>query len=330
MKTVRLDKSSFESAKVSVKLGELFTPSQLSMLKEKSFEDCLTFLEEHGFRSEVDSSYLSYEGFYLVEVILNKHLSKLYSDIIGSSSKKNKDFFELYYLKYQIHNVMALVRCKKSGEKELSAFLIGDSRRKEKYLKAFSMPIEDALTYLSKKLGFDSQQVLSFYEKGIFSLENYLYKEYFTRLISSTISFNGRDEYLFLNYIRSYIDIVNLRVFAKLQLEKDLPVTFKDFFIKGGTLSFSDFDSVSELELSESLSKLSKKIGRSITSPLEIDSLLSTLKKETLQSFEKVRFGSPFYVLKYFLRLEKEISYLRTVLKAKYLKLSDEQLAELF
>ena len=39
-----------------------------------------------------------------------------------------------------------------------------------------------------------------------------------------------------------------------------------------------------------------------------------------------VQFGSPFFSLKYLFEVEKEINKLRTILKAKYLKLPENEI----
>ena len=60
-----------------------------------------------------------------------------------------------------------------------------------------------------------------------------------------------------------------------------------------------------------------------------LDSLFNDHKEEGLELFRTITFGSPFYVLKFFFDLEKQIRTLRYLLKAKYMKLSDEELTSL-
>ena len=42
---------------------------------------------------------------------------------------------------------MALIRCKLSNDLEFESYLIGDERKKEKFIKAFEMPNLDYVCY---------------------------------------------------------------------------------------------------------------------------------------------------------------------------------------
>jgi vacuolar-type H+-ATPase subunit C/Vma6 len=325
-KTINLKRSAYESAKISVKRGALYSTDILENLKQLEFEEILKFMEENGFKEPIDTSYLAYEGFYLIEVVLNKYLSQMYGDVMSSASKSNKEFLEHYYLKYQIHNLMTVVRCNLAKEKDISPYLIGDNRRQEKYIKAFEMPLEDGVVYLSKKLKFDEVGVIEALSKGLFELENYLYAQYYENLFKGTLKYNNRDEKKFNSFIRTYVDILNSRAYLKLKVDGIEQISFTDIYVEGGTESlefYTDLDSKDEQMI---LEVFAQKFQKDVHSFATLDSLFNSHKGEGVIMFKQVAFGSPFYVLKFFFELEKQINTLRYLLKAKYMKLSDEEI----
>ncbi|MEC8340011.1 MAG: V-type ATPase subunit [Nanoarchaeota archaeon] len=328
-KSVTLKRSPYESAKIAVKRGSLYSEEELDSLKKLEFEEILKYMEEHGFKEPIDTSYLAYEGFYLIEVVLNKYLSLMYGDVMVSSSSQNREFLESYYLKYQIHNLMALVRCRISNEKDITPYLIGDNRRQEKYVKAFEMPLEDAIVYISKKLKFNETEVLGAYSKGLFDLENYLYAQYYKQIFSFDISYNNSDEHKFRQFIQSYIDILNARAFLKLKVDGIEKISFDDIFVSGGKISRDTFTSFESITNEEVLEKFSELFSMKITSFSTLDRAFNNHKQAGSKMFKQIKFGSPFYVLKFFFELENQITSLRYLLKAKYMKLTDDEIESL-
>lgn len=318
-----LKKGVYESAKIAAKKAELISKEDLSTLSSLSYEEILKYLEEHGFKEVIDKSYLSYEGFYLIEKILNDYLSALYTKFLKATSKNNRQFLERYYLKYQIHNLMATIRCMESSQEELEPYLIGDSRRKEKYLKAFDMSKNECLKYLAKKLKLDSQEVLNYYDKGLFELENYLYGQYYSQLLSYLPVYKSNEDKKFSSFVKAYIDLLNGRTFFL--LENEPSVSFKELFILGGSISFEDYTSNNQSKL---YGLLSQQTSVKIKKPVDIDKAISELKREASSNFTSVSFGSPYEILGFFFTLEQSIGDIRKLLKAKYMKLTQEELNE--
>ncbi len=335
MKIITLTKNSFESAKISTKKSKLIGNKKISELSTFSFDEIIKYLEEHDFKQAVDTSYLQFEGFYLIERILNIHTSRIYTEVFSASSKQNKILLENYYLKYQIHNLISMIRCRLSNEKDFEVYLIGDDRKKEKFLKAFEMPnIEDAISYISKKLKFDSLKVLENFKLGIFNLENYLYKEYYEKLNSFKFKYNNLDEKRFFNFIKTYIDLVNSRTYLRLRLEENSTLKFEEVFIIGGKLTLNSFlkmDSNKFEEVEIILNEKFKELDSSNTKNniISFDKKINNHKSQANDAFKIANFGSPFYSLRYLFNVEKEMSKLRILLKAKYLKLSDEEISKL-
>lgn len=334
VKFLKFSKHSFESGKLGVKKSQLFSLEKLHELENLSFDELLKFLEEHGFREEIDTSYLSYQGFYLIEKILNDHLSKEYGDVFSISSTHLKSFLSSFYFKYQIHNFMVVVRCFDSGEKDISPYLIGNSFEKVKFLKAFEMPSkEDSFIYLAKKLSLDSTKVLEEYSKGIYYMENYLYSQYYSRLFSTKLRFNFLDEKKYLSSIKKTVDLLNVRTYLRLRIQELDSLNFSDFFVIGGKYTQSYFTSLDFLEFLEVISKLMEEFEVSSSCDaknclVEFDLLLSKQKKKFQSTLSSSSFGSPFYILKYFLDLEAQMNELRILLKSKYLGMEKKELHE--
>ncbi len=331
-KTIKLKKGSYESAKISVMKGSLYSDDVFNNLKKLSFDEILKFLEENGFRDSIDKSYIQFEGFSLIERVLNLHMSKVYKHVISSASKQNREFLESYYLKYQIHNIMVVLRCLISGEKDVTSYLIGDDRLKEKFVKASNMPkVEDALVYLVKKFSINPDSALEEYKKGIYNLENYLYKVYYSRLVSKKFSYNGIDEKKFFFFIRKYIDILNARTFLKLKVEKIEEIDFNDLYFEGGNLNLNFYEKLKDKSIGDVLEKFSNKFGdnfekcRDFSCIFVIDKLATLHKKQGNDLFKQIKFGSPFYTLKFLFLLELQMAKLRVLLKMKYMDLPSEE-----
>ncbi len=332
--SIILKRNTYESARVSVKKGKFLSKENFNKLSKLSFDEILKYLEENGFKEEIDNSYIQYEGFYLIEKILNTHTSKAYSQIFHFASKENKVLLETYYLKYQIHNLMVLVRSMKSNEKEIESYLIGDDRRKEKYIKAFQMPkIEDSIIYISKKLNLNSKKVLEKYENSIYDMENYLYKIYYEKLNSYNFIYNKKDEKNFFSYVKTYIDLINSRTFLKLKIE-NLQNQFENYYIEGGKLQvifFKKYENDSLKNIMANLDSIFSNLEKTDESHC-ISSLDKKINEHKLIASKKLKFvsfGSPFFILKYLFEMETQISKLRILLKAKWLNLSSEQIEDL-
>lgn len=333
-KLIKLKKDSYNCAKLAVASGKLYGTDKIKELLNLEFDEILRFLEEQGFRSSVDKAYLKYEGFYLVERILNDHLSKIYKTVFSGASKTNQKLLESYYLKYQVHNLLVVLRCKISQEKEFETYLIGNSSRKEKYIKAYAMPnVEDALVYLVKKLGFDHKIALEEYKNGLYNLENYLYKTYYSKLNELNFKFNGVDEKHFSTFIKNYIDLLNARTYLRLKIEDSKELKFENFYMFGGKLVLGDFTSIDSNSIEETLDFFNQTFGSvqglDSTSVASLDKRISLHKKDGEGLFSGVKFGSPFYALKFLFKVEKEMNNLRVLLKSKYLKLEKSEIERL-
>lgn len=332
---VNLKKGTYESAKISVKRGRLYTEDTFNSLSSMSFDEILKFMQENDYKHSIDTSYLNFDGFYLIERVLNVHTSRIYREVFSSASIATKELLETYYLKYQVHNFMAMIRCWQTKEDELEVYLIGDDRKKSKFLKAFEMPnIEDAIIYISKKLSFDFSVVLDSYKKGVFFLENYLYKNYYERLENLEFKYNGKDEIKFFNFIVRYVDLLNARTYMRIKIDENSNFKFKDLFILGGKYPLSFYENLNDDDIENCLIKFDKLYGNILVCSdnscvASLDRRINEHKAKTLEYFKSINFGSPFYILKYLFDVEREVSRLRILLKSKHLDLSESELSEM-
>ena len=331
---VRLKKDSFHSGKIAVKFSKLYGDRRLNYFEGLSFDELLKFLEENDFKNAVDTSYLQTNGFYLIERILNLHLSRVYKEIFLTANKSNRKLLESYYLKYQIHNLMVMIRCKIMNDLELEPFLIGDEKKKEKFIKAFKMPnIEDSIIYIIKKFGFNVKETLLSYSKGLYFLENYLYKEYYFRLFRSKFHFNNIDEKIFFNFIRKYVDLLNARTFLRLKIE-NIDIDFEDVYIQSGNFDIGFFLRKKELSVKELLKVFNKEFGdiedcEDNSCVANLDRRINMHKRESNKVLKFISFSSPYYPLKYLFELEQETAKLRVILKTKYLEINRKNVEEL-
>ena len=318
-----LRKDSYHSTRICANKQLILGDEIIAKLCEKSFDDILKYLQEHHYGESIDDSYTRYQGFYLIEKFLNQHASSVYKKVIRTARYDNKTFFELYYLKYQIHNLMVFVRSKISQEEDFKAYLIGDEDKKQDYIKANAMSLEDGARFLSQKLGLNHKIVLDKLSEDLFSLENYLYYCYYEQLSNTIIQYNNVDERRFYEYLRGYVDLLNARTFLRLAKEKTN--NFDELFLPGGDIKKEAFKKINlTSNYEETINKLVK-----ISEDEELDETINAHKRRSQEYFKKVRFGSPFYALQFLFLMEKEISQLRVLLKAKYSGLNNQEVKEL-
>lgn len=330
---IGLTKKSYHSSKIAVGKGSIYSDEKINSFVNMGFDEILKIMEEGKFKKAVDKSYSLYEGFYLVEKILNDYLSDIYSKVFLSASKDNRVLFEEYYLKYQIHNLMVLIRCKISNEEDITPYLIGDSRKKSKFVKAYEMTsTEDAIVYICKKLRIDEVLVLEKYKESIFELENYLYKVYYDRLSKFNFRFNHRDERSFVKFVRKYIDLINSRTFSKISRE-DSKIKFSEVFVVGGSLPLSFFENLDFKNKSSYQERMIQVLNfdsnEEFLSTGFYDKKISEHKKSASSVFNKSQFGSPFYAFRFLFDVEREVSKLRILLKAKTLGLTSDEVRDL-
>lgn len=326
---IKLKSSPFECAKVAVKRSFLYGDETINGFIDLSFDEILKYMEEHDFKVAINSSYLQYEGFYLVERILNVHLARVYKEIFKFASDNNKILLEAYYLKYQIQNLVSMIRCKIAGEKEIEGYLVGDESRKLQYVKAYDMPkLEDGIVYICKKLGLDYEKVLEIHKNGLFDLENYLFKIYYEKLRNYHFIYNGKDEFSFFKFNCKYIDLLNARTFMKLKFENIESIKFGDIFIRGGNLRAKFFKELEELDNDKCFDKFSAVLGK-IKTVADLDKMTNDHIAHSEVYLKKVRFGSPFYIFKYLFEAESETRKLRILLKGKHLGLEKKEIMEL-
>jgi vacuolar-type H+-ATPase subunit C/Vma6 len=109
---------------------------------------------------------------------------------------------------------------------------------------------------------------------------------------------------------------------------------FEQLYITGGSLKFNFFEKLYEKSINESLIEFNTIFGDIENCEDErcvatIDRRINVHKIKARDVFRTARFGSPFYALKYLFDVEREMSKLRILLKAKYLKMDDKEISEL-
>lgn len=149
------------------------------------------------------------------------------------------------------------------------------------------------------------------------------------------MQYNKHDENKYLKIITHQIDLLNARTFLRLKKE-EVSEESKDsfsFLIPSGDIPFSLFKDLENKTFEEAFQIVKKVVkeecGEEIADLEDMDAALMRAKIHAQKLLHSVQFGSPFYVMKYLFDAEREVSRLRILLKAKYLKVEDEKIAEL-
>jgi V/A-type H+-transporting ATPase subunit C len=233
--------------RMRVRKTTLLPREEYMRMLNMSLPEITRIIGETEYKQEIDELGATFKGIDLIEVALSWNLAKEYQKILEITPGTLKQFTQAYLRRWDIQNVLTLLRGKMQGEKTgkikevlipagsldraiLDRLLAEDSTDKiVESLKAYRMyPLVFAREYPLAK------------ESGSFSrLENALYKQFYEEIIAEAES-GIKGGNLFLEFIRLEIDIKNVKTLFRLQADA-YAEDAREMFISGGVLSSSDF-----------------------------------------------------------------------------------------
>jgi hypothetical protein len=340
MEKQTLKREPFMSAKISVLKSNLFDNDKINELLNLSFEEILVKLDESEFKITIDKLYGKYSGFYLIEKIINDYLSKISQKIIKGVSNENKEFIESFEFNSQIENFLVLLRIKHLNlNEDIDLYLKGSENKKKIFIEAVNFSkVEDVILFVSKKLGLHSKKILEIYNRNFFQLENYLYKHYYRNLMRNVlkISYNNRDEKIFINFLRRQIDILNIRTvlfLSEIDDVKKKEELFENLYTYDAKIKFEKLKNV--LVKNEKVGEKLLIIANNIHPKLKIEKIEDIDKLKVLNlnllltKFRAIKFSSPFYPIKYLFELRQNLEKIKIILKAKQIKLDKKEIGGL-
>jgi V/A-type H+-transporting ATPase subunit C len=332
--------------RMRVRKASLIPREEYQRMLNMSLPEITRIIEETAYKQEIDELGTIFKGIDLIEVALSWNLAKEYQKIQEITPGTLKQFTRAYLRRWDIQNVLTILRGKLQGEKagKIKEILIPAGSLDRVVLDR--MLAEDSTDRIIDMLkGHRMYPVIaSEYpaakESGSFShMENELYKQFYGEIIADAESgIKGGD--LFLDFIRLDINIKNVKTLFRLRVDGS-ETDAREMYIHGGDLSAADFAALNAIrEQGEFVDMLKVRIRSK-----PILSLLDEMKGDTsvhrdmevrltrvqLEQMERLSKRHPFSIHPILVYLEKkkyEVFNLRALARGKESKLPSETIAE--
>ncbi|MFA5347885.1 MAG: V-type ATP synthase subunit C [Methanoregula sp.] len=331
--------------RMRVRKAKLIPREEYMRMLNMSLSEITRVIQETQYKQEIDELSSVFGGIDLIEVALSWNLAKEYQKILEITPGNLKQFTQSYLRRWDIQNILTILRGKMQGEK------VG--KIKEILVPAGSLDrviLDHLLTEDTPERIIDALKGNRIYpvlsreypaakDSGSFSrMENELYKQFFSEIIAEAESgIKGGNQ--FLDFIRFDIDIRNIKTLFRLRrdtFEEDA----REMFIPGGALSSADFANLNEIrDQGEFIELLKGKIRNNLLIAL-LDELKSEktirdvetrLTRVQLEQMEHLSKRNPFSIHPILVYLEKkkyEVFNLRALARGKESKLPSERIAE--
>jgi len=284
---------SYTNTRVRVMKSELIDPAEYSKLMKMSLDQIARYLQETGYKKEIDELGAKYSEANLIEFALNKNLANSFKKILGFSLKDSKESIKLFLKKYDVWNIKTILRGKQSNEsdEEIIQNLVPAGDFTEEFLKEAvkkSASVKDAVEFFRKTPYYET---LKKHSGNLTELEDELDVNYHAERISSA---KGKIKALYEEKAKG-IDALNeaRAKETKIELKRILPVE---------------------------KSRKSRPVENIKKARIELRKSLSEKGRKMVNKFERTT--SP--VIGYFFAKENEIDNLRIIVRGKHSGLSQE------
>jgi V/A-type H+-transporting ATPase subunit C len=332
--------------RMRVRKAKLLPREEYMRMLNMSIAEITRVIEETEYKQEIDELATTFKGIDLMEVALSWNLAKEYQKIQDITPGTLKNFTQAYLRRWDIQNVLTILRGRMQGEKA--------GRIKEILIPAGSLDkvlldrllAEESLDRIIELLkGHRMFPVLArefpaAKETASFSrMENELYKQFYAEILADAKA-GIKGGTAFLSYIQLEIDIKNVKTLFRLRADAQAGEDVRDMYIAGGTLTMTDFVSMSSIrETNEFIDQL-KVTVRNDSLHVLLDELKGQkgvhdievrLTRVQLEQMEKMSKRNPFSIHPILVYLEKkkyEVFNLRALARGKESRLPSEKIAE--
>ena len=108
----------YVSTRLRVRKAKLLAPEEYQRMLNMSLPEIIRLIGETEYQKEVDELGTSFEGIDLIEVALSWNLAKEYQRVIDLAPGALKEFTMAYLRRWDIYNVLTILRGKMQGLKE--------------------------------------------------------------------------------------------------------------------------------------------------------------------------------------------------------------------
>ena len=331
--------------RMRVRKSKLIPREEYMRMLNMSLPEITRIIQETEYKDEIDELSTVFKGIDLIEVALSWNLAKEYQKILEITPGNLKQFTRSYLRRWDIQNVLTILRGKMQGEKvgKIKEILVPAGSLDRQNLDR--LLAEDNPERIIEALKGNrihvviSREYPAAKESGSFSrMENELYKQFFSEIIAEAESgIKGGNQ--FLDFIRFDIDIRNIKTLFRLRMDT-FEEDAREMYIAGGVLSAADFTNLNTLrDQAEFIDQLKEKIRNNLLISLldelksekVIHDVESRLTRVQLEQMERLSKRNPFSIHPILVYLEKkkyEVFNLRALARGKESKLPSERIAE--
>jgi V/A-type H+-transporting ATPase subunit C len=331
--------------RMRVRKAKLLPRDEYMRMLNMSIPEITRIIEETEYKQEIDELGTTFKGIDLVEVALSWNLAKEYQKIQKITPGALKTFTQAYLRRWDIQNVLTILRGRVQGEKtgRIKEILIpAGSLDKAALDRLLAEESNDRIIELLKDHRMYpvlAQEYPAAKESGSFSrMENELYKDLYAEIITDAKS-GIKSGASFLSYIQLEINIRNVKTLFRLRVDTGAE-DVREMFIPGGALSAADFTNLNAIKDQNEFVDQLKTMIRSDNLHVLLDELKGKknlhdievqLTRMQIEQMEKLAKRNPFSIYPILVYLEKkkyEVFNLRALTRGKESKLPPEKIAE--
>ncbi len=331
--------------RMRVRKAKLLPKEEYMRMLNMSLPEITRLIGETEYKQEIDELATTFNGIDLIEVALSWNLAKEYQKIQEITPGNLKQFTQAYLRRWDIQNVLTILRGKMQGVKtgKIKEILVPAGSLDANVLDRL-LPEDNIERIIDALKGHRMYPVLAreyphAKESGSFSrMENELYKQFYAEILAEGEG-GIKGGNLFLDFIKLDIDIKNIKTLFRLRadtIEEDA----RDMHIIGGALSATDFANLNAIrDQSEFIDQLKAKIRQKLLLSLledmrtektirDVEVRLTRVQLEQMERMSKRNPISIHPILVYLEKKKYEVFNLRALARGKESKLPSEKIAE--
>ncbi len=324
------------AARVRAMKSKLVPKETYPRLMNMGISEITRFIQETEYKREIDELARTYSGVDLIEHGLNRNLAETFTKLIKISEGEPNYLITEYLRNYDVWNIKTLLRGK--------YYNASADEIKEAFVSAGQL----SYTFLSELAGKQSySEVISVLEGTVYypilkeydetnlsDIENRLDKMYYTGLFNVIGESKSKDRKLFAKFIRTEIDIKNLKTLFRLKKAGVSQDEIIDLIIDGGLelsinniqkllpLSYDDF--IQALDQYSFWDSISDAVNSDTDSLINVETQLIKHSLKSASSFSHVYPLSIVPIMDYIISKRNEVNNLRIITRGKAANLSDE------
>jgi V/A-type H+-transporting ATPase subunit C len=325
--------------------SKLLPKEEYQRMLNMSVSEITRIIGETEYKQEIDELGTTFKGIDLIEVALSWNLAKEYQKIQEITPGTLKQFTQVYLRRWDIQNVLTILRGKMQGEKpgKIKEILVPAGSLDKNILdRMLSEESPDRVIEMLKDHRMYpvlAREYPAAKEAGSFSrMENELYKHLYANIINDAKS-GVKGGAPFLAYIQLEIDIKNVKTLFRLRADT-IQEDARDMFIPGGSLTVADFASLNAIkDTNEFIDMLKANIRNDdlhtlldeLKGKAQVHDIEARLTRVQLAQMEKMSKRNPFSIHPILVYLEKkkyEVFNLRALARGKESRLPSEKIVD--